>query len=256
MIRRFNYTGRKRIARAHVTVRRSEASPVRMTADWTLATYGFPADARVLVEAQMPGSTERRRVDFGQVGLPAVPSGRPFEDAELAAAYFDFLVVVPDGSGRLLGACRRIYADDVTARQAPLLPVKQEDLGEEVWRLEYGVDGIDGRPLLLVNQRIEGVHERVRADPLFACLVFPEVVRRVLTTIVIDHGLHEIDDEDTRACALWLKWAASLHAEPIPRADRGDTAEARGWVEEVVAAFCRDQRTRERAALVWSEAER
>ena len=252
MIRRFNYTGRTRIERKHVVVRRSEAAPVRLDASWTLDGYGFPSASKVFVEAQLPGSVGRRRLAFGSVASPSVPIGQPFADAELAGAYFDLLVVAPDGSARLLGACRRLHAEDVLNRQSPLLHVRLADLRDEVWRLDF--DEADGRPILLVNNRIENAHELARTDPLFGSLVFPEVVRRVLSVIVIDLEMSEIEDDDTRVFALWLRWAVSLSRGPIPKVERGgDDGDAKAWIEDVVAAFCREQRFAERARAAWAE---
>ena len=257
MIRRFNYTGRVRIERKDITIRRSRTASVGLDATWSLSAYSFPGDAIVIVEAQIPGATARRRFECGRVASPVAPTGEPLTDSDLGAAYFDLLVVAPDVSGRLLGSCRRLYADDVTSRQSPLLPVRQMDLGQEVWRLDFDPES-EGRPTLLINSRVDDSHEIARTDPLFASLVFPEVVRRVLTTIIIDQETSEVDDEDTRTSALWLRWAISLSptGAVVPRATRGsDNAEARLWIEDVVRAFCSDQRFAERASQAWREAQ-
>ena len=53
MIRRLNYTGRKRVARARVTVRLLPApgGGRRFEAEFDLAEYAFPAESSVFIEA-------------------------------------------------------------------------------------------------------------------------------------------------------------------------------------------------------------
>ena len=68
MIRRMNYTGRRRIARSRVSVRLRPVPGTGWTfdADMDLVDYGFPAEARVFVEAY--NATSYMRFAFGSAG--------------------------------------------------------------------------------------------------------------------------------------------------------------------------------------------
>jgi hypothetical protein len=65
MIRRLNFTGRKRVSKAHVTVNLHEdgASRFRVAVGLDLSEYQLPVESRVFVEAYR--QTRWQRFDFG-----------------------------------------------------------------------------------------------------------------------------------------------------------------------------------------------
>ena len=240
MISRINRTGRKRIHRRDVdlSLRVAEGNEAPIF-DLTLklADYGFPAEARVRVEAARGNASQRW--DYGTVWQRREP---PDEERRLTdvprAASFRVFVVAADGSGKLLGHAPNLK---------PVLPLdsrlpleESDELGEEVWRVEFD-DGDRGNPVLKVNSGIPGISESVRRDPAFRSLVMPDVFRTILTRMVlIDRAPPDDPDEP------WADWFGIARAYLPDReppylggphdADRDD-GEAREWIDTVVGAM-------------------
>ena len=245
MIRRLNQTGRRQIARADVGVRlRSTEGSEPPIFDLTLnlADYDFPLDARVRVEAWRSNAVQRW--DYGTVGVISEP---PEEERRIRdvpqPVQFRVLVVAGDGSGRLLGHLPSIRP---VLPQKSLLPVQEvgeDQLGEEVWRVDFG-DG-DDSPVLLLNSSVTGISEIVRTDKAFRSLVMPAVLRSVLTHAVIDQRADSEDDEISSWNG-WFRLAEGLHPDAeIPalahEAEDSEVSEAREWIEAVVRAFAKER---------------
>ena len=239
MIKRVNRTRRKRIEKRHIdlklrTAQQGEAPIFDLTLQ--LASYDFPGDATVRVEAGRSNAVQRW--NYGTVGMltPPVDEERRLTDVPAGASFRIFVVSV-GGSGKLLG-----HAPNVKP-VLPLnsrLPLEESDLAEEVWRVEF--DGNDGSPVLHVNSKIPGISETVRSDPAFRALVMPDVFRTILTRMVfIDRA--DPEDEDGG----WTDWFAIARAyhsdtEPpsLPQTGPADTAEferAHDWIDAVVGAL-------------------
>lgn len=242
MISRINRTGRKRIQKRDIDLglrvaERGEA-PI-FDLDLRLANYGFPAEARVRVEAWRSNASQRW--DYGTVGQPRTP---PDEERRLtdvpAGASFRVFVVAADGSGKLLGHAPNLR---------PVLPLdsrlpleESAELGEEVWRVEF--DGADGNPVLKVNAGIPGISESVRRDPAFRSLVMPQVFRAILTRMaLIDHA----DPDDAEGpWADWYEIARAYLPDANPPhlpstgpvdADGAEGERVRMWIDAVVGAM-------------------
>ena len=236
---RVNRTGRRRITRDHaqVSVRapESEEAPI-FDASLDLTSYGFPDDARVRVEAWRNNAVQRW--DYGTAGAlePPGDADRKLTDVP-ASAQFRVLVVAGDGSGLLLGHVPNIRP--VLPRRS-LLPVRESDeLGDEVWRVDFG-DGMD-RPELLINPSVDGISEIVRSDESFRALVLPDVLRTILAHVVlVERG----DPDDSESpWEGWFTIARTLLPDEEPpalqhsAADDSEIAEANRWIDRVVAAF-------------------
>lgn len=242
MIRRLNRTGRLQIARSDISVglRPTEGNePPIFDIELNLEGYNFPADARVRVEAWRSNAVQRW--DFGTVGLPLAPSdeARRMRDVP-QSSQFRVMVVAGDGSGRLLGHLPSIRP---VLPQKSLLPVREageDELGEEVWRVDFGDDDL---PELLLNANVGGISEIVRSDKTFRSLVMPAVLRSILTHGLIDERADPDDDESPWEG--WFRLAKSLHPDvEVPRAESDDfdtdLTEAREWIEAVVRAFAKE----------------
>ncbi|WP_428273490.1 hypothetical protein [Candidatus Palauibacter sp.] len=255
MIRRFNHTGRISIpsGRATVTLRRVEGNGAVRRGDaaadapdtaWCfdlkldLGAYRFPADSRVRVEAWR-GNTFQRW-DWGRVGAAAVPAERDriLRDVP-ATSQFRVSVIAAGNSGRLLG-----LADKLRPRLPveSLLPLMPDDLGGEVWRLDYGRG--DDIVVLKVNRDLPDFDRTVRADPAFRGLVMPQVLRSVLErALLVDRE----DPEDPEGrWSSWFDLARSILPDRDPPSVSRDTQDdeieqADRWIEEVVAAFSADK---------------
>lgn len=245
MIRRLNSTGRKQIARADATVRlraTENREPPIFDLDPHLDDYGFPPDARVRVEAWRSNAVQRW--DFGTVGSLTPP---PDEERRMRdvprSAQFRVLVVAGDGSGRLIGHLPSVRPRQPQESLLPVEEVGEDQLGEEVWRVDFG-DGGDS-PVLLLNSTVTGISEIVRTDTPFRSLVMPAVLRNILTQALIDQRAEPEDDENSSWNG-WFKLAESLCPEAeIPglglQAQESDLDSVKLWIEAVVRAFAKER---------------
>jgi hypothetical protein len=252
MIRRFNYTGKQRIRREDVSIRLTTSKPVRsFEAQLLLGEYGLPGDAKVFIEAYE--KTAVMRFPFGAVGSTSPPAGEKlklteFEGSE--AVRFRVKVVDSGGrAGRLLAEAEGIhpvFPEEKDEKRRPLLPVRYEVLGEQVWKVEFP-ESTQDNPILLVNVKIPDKTALVRS-PLFVSLVLPAVLREILNQILLVEEYQELEDgSDWKS--LWLRFAKRL-AGGDPPGEGQDPAE---WVDAAVAAFCDKQKAHTRYAETQQE---
>lgn len=240
MYRRFNYTRRKEIARQHcqIDLHRIGQDRTCFSAKLNLSDYGFDPNALIRVDAWRSNASQRW--DFGKVGAVAqlAESERTLHDVP-STAQFKISVVAPDDSGRLLGVTPALKPKRVDEPKESLLPVQLEDLGNEVWRLDFG-DGTNPA-VLYVNNRIEGGAEMVTGSSSFQPIALPAVFREVLTHAILVQG---VDQDDTRQNDWedWLKLASHyMGGEKVPYVPPGEEGEHRQdavrWIDRAVAAF-------------------
>lgn len=246
MIRRFNYTGRRRIPRKAVAIDLAEDPDgvPRFDCQLALEEEGLPENAQVYVEA------------YSRFGLVRLPYGtparpRPPESSRLpelkGTPMIRFRVKVVDERGehgRILAV-----ADGITPRdpelaeknRMSLLPVEETDLGELVWRIDFDQDG----PVLFVNQRIEGIRGAVAGEPAFRSLVLPAAMRQILGEI-----LRQTSDPDPWSSSddwqpNWLKFAMRFNSADPPAGDDVTDSEKLEWVDGAVGRFAEWMRARE-----------
>jgi hypothetical protein len=244
MIRKLNYTGRKKIPLAKVSFRLiPEKGGFSFEATLKLGRLDLPADADVYIEAYH--GTSYMRFPYGKVGRIVVPDKRLLDQIESGSVPL-FRVMVAKG-GRIIAAADKIIprsSEDQPTDKFCLLPVEFRDLGESVWRLDF----LNGPPTLQLNGAIENVREIAQRDNAFLSLVYPEVVRQVLRHILLQerYGDAECDEEDWQS--RWLQFAQGLPGiGPPPSAEYLVAAQDReDWIEDVVMAFCAKWKTRER----------
>ena len=236
MIRRLNYTGRRKIPRdnIHVTLYRNggvdEFDAVIRTADLEL-----PETGRVFVEAYHQSSW--MRFDYGTVGVSAIPPDRRLTAFyEGARILFRVKVVSADEeSGKILAEADRLVPishDDDRSRE-PLLPVRiVGGLGDRIWRVAW-----ESGPILELNKAEPKVKHLVTADARFKWLVLPEVLRSILTHVLLENMDEEDEPGESNPGRRWLDFSLSMHPEPPPKPEARDVEIIEKWVDEVVAAF-------------------
>lgn len=234
-IRRLNYTSRQRLERSAVrlTIADPAERPARLRAAVELPP-DLPGDARLHLEAHQQAT--RMRFDFGTVERPGFPEGfvvlRDFDDP--AAVLFTIKVTAPTGENEgLLLADRdgmRIDPGDTDHNRESLLPVAPGELGEDVWRLEFG----SGGAMLLFNRNLPDWRS-FAAEHSVRCLIYPAVLRQVLVQIlIIEDWIDLEDDSDWRT--KWLLFAHSFDGiDALPAAP--NSADKQGWIDDAVAAF-------------------
>lgn len=238
MKRSFNYTGRQRIERKHITaVLRKDSMPMDFDIAFDLGGYEFPPDAELIVEAYYRSSSSYMRFSFGTVGAIQAPADRRLTEIDGEVVFFRVKVIdATDGRKKILGLAEQIEPGDTelsSGQRVNLLPVNFLDLGDEVWNLR-----LDPRPVLEVNGTIAGVRDLVHNGVFFGC-VYPEVIRKVLAGIQAKFGVD--DDVDVDWAAMWLRFARTFAEVPEVKTD--DTIAE--WIESVVDAFARRHRLKD-----------
>ena len=244
MLRRLNGTGRQTIRKAdvHGSVHASDdGSPPALTLDVLILTsYAFPPNAPVRLEAWAGNAYQRW--DLGTAHQLAIPDDMRLTDLQSTVKQVWFRVIVssPDGDGRLLGQSHRLRFEvkggAADGRQS-LIPLEERtDLGDVVWRVDFGDDG--DAPVLRVNADIPDISRTVRTDPTFRALVMPEVLRIVLTHMVCVAQAHPDDGDEDSVWAPWFDLANKYAPDAVldVSADAVDHTK-RLWVDTVVNAM-------------------
>ena len=252
-IRRLNYTGRKRIKREDVMITLQEKAGEAAVFDADLSKlpdYKLPEDALVFVEAQI--QTRWMRFPFGTVGAPTPAPDRRLAEFDSTEG-LQFSVKVASTSGRpgmMLAEADRIpvrLAGDSEGRRSPLLPVKTEDIGHEVYRVDFSGQ----TPMLLLN-RSAGEKDSIARSPLFMSIVYPAAFREVLARICHVEGVRDSDDNGDSWEARWLRFAESLPGmRKAP--DKDDDASVDEWIDDAVARFAKQQNMLERFISGWQK---
>ena len=124
-------------------------------------------------------------------------------------------------------------------KKKSILPVYPCDLGHIAWRIDWDDPG---RPVLQVNSRINearDISSIVKKDPDFAILVFPEVLREVLTRLLQSDADDEEDSEENE----WMIFGANLAGQKFVGSEADDEEHSRlidDWVNSVVQSFGRE----------------
>ncbi|CAN0483407.1 unnamed protein product, partial [Phaeothamnion confervicola] len=124
--------------------------------------------------------------------------------------------------------------EDREEKRTPLLQVQSdENLGEQIFKVDFS-----DRPILLVNRRV-GDWRALAKEPIFVALVYPSVLREILTRVLkIEEHDDPDDHEDWRA--QWLRFALLLNGvRDVPDVGKDSEEDVDNWIEEVVSAFCR-----------------
>jgi hypothetical protein len=257
LIRRINFTGRRRLARGDVSVRLTSGEDGRYQAavSFSLEKYGLPSSARVFVEAYR--QTSWQRFDFGTVAVP-VPAATPIlrEFGTAQGVRFRVRVVGADASEE----APRVLAlvDDLRPLASPemkggfsLLPVDWGDLEEHTWRLE--IDDETG-PLLRVSRTLVPDREAFVGSREFVSLVLPAVLHRVIERALLQAGdTHETGSEGWAGD--WLRLARGwqgVRSQPERGTASDLTDDEEDWVAEVVEAFSRAHQIGDRFAAWWN----
>ncbi len=110
--------------------------------------------------------------------------------------------------------------------RVPLLAVRSQDLGREVWKLD-----LSDEPLLLVNPRVVPRRHLIQSAE-FQSLVLPEILRQILIRILLIDQIREVDDSEDWT-SRWLRFACSLPGL-VPLPEFADPDEDLDWIDQVM----------------------
>lgn len=245
MIQRINSLGRRRVPRSAVQIEVHDGTPRTVTAEITESELRYPADAHVVIEATSAGSSTVQRIACGTVGELKPPRQTPLDQLRGQNVIFSLKVIDrSEQIGRLLGIAEKIRpektGEQTVSGHRGILPVEHAVLGQQLWRLEFREHDV----FLLVNRDVPGLGETVRSDPVFCSMVYPEIVRQVLTRAIVRSG--DPDAEDDSWTTLWLRFGRNLHPSRAKPPTVQEEEEIDEWVEETVRAFCEQHTLRNR----------
>jgi len=256
VIRRINYTGRRRIRREDVGIRlrESEDGLLVFDADLALGRYRLPPGSRVFLEAYR--QTSWQRFECGSVGELTLPEDRHLS-AFGAGEGLQFRIKVVeehdaednDRPARIICQADRIKPRMPDEQQSKsLLPLDPGDFRDEAWRLEFDETG---EPILKVSRHLVPDWRALPRTKEFVTLALPGILRSILTRIVaVEHHQDLEDSSDWRT--QWLRFAQSLPGvngtPPLP--DEGDTDQ---WIDDAVSSFCRRIRLSSRFREWWDQ---
>lgn len=237
MKRTINYTGRTKINRSDITVTvTADADRLTFNLEANLTSYSFPRTAELWVEAYRVNTW--MQFFWGTMGNPMPPSDRSLDEFEDPKGIrFRLSVVQSSGSERwkVLGVANNIgyfTPGGEIGNRSELLVVFGEDLGNTIWKLDMEGEA----PVLMVNNAAEPSWQELARSIPFRSLVYPEVLRQLLRTI-LERGV-EIDLEDQDSWESdWVRFSRNLGGMwPPPDKSVEGTSE---WIECIVDKFCR-----------------
>src|SRR5690606_21722910 len=244
MKRRFNYTGREKLNRdaVKISVNKTNGKPKSITAKLNLNEIKYPGDTKIYLDAYH--RTDRKRFDFGKISQPVIPHDLTIDEL----AYTDnlmFRLMLIDESGehgKIIAHADRIRADE-EADKKPILPVRFDDLGQQIWKLEF--TGEEGGPILCLNNKIPALENLVKTDSIFFMYVFPAAIREILTHMIFIDTVENPEEPAVNWHSDWLKFSKRiLSHEPVPDLDPDeiDKNEVVKWIDQVVEEFCNSRR--------------
>ena len=245
MIRRVKE--RKTIATSFIGIEIIEETPRRFKMGLKTNKSGFPRfpkTAKVVLDATCAGSEDVQRFEFGTIGRIVPKQELCFKDklAEKDRNIIFTLKIIDTSEeiGRILGIGRISAGKAKTGipegKQGILPIVPSEDLGEELWRVKF--DGNDHVFLLVNNTVDKGLPERFATNVTIRSLVFPAVVREILTKAFIENEF-DPDDEGGGWQTNWTQFAKKFDSD-ISSVDTKEEREE--WIERVVDEFCKQHR--------------
>lgn len=238
-VAKLNFTGRVRIRHRDAVVNLVEAGgqgAYRFDADLNLAEYNFPGTALVFVEAYR--KTEFDRFPFGTVDNLTPPAGdkRGLSGFSSPHAMFFRVKITDRENGKVFGEADRIRPEGgEEAGRESMLPVDPVQLGQECWRLNFAP-----APVFEINRKMPPTWRDAARSPQFCGLIYPAVLREILTRILLVEKYSETEDDDWMS--LWLRFAGEkLRAGKPPEPGDGDENrdEIEDWIGVAVTNFSR-----------------
>ena len=252
--RKFNFTDRRKLNRKHIgiSVAMNEEGTISFNAELELDSYELPPEAQVYIEAYR--QTQRKRFDCGIVGRFSLPLDRSLDVFDsVEGILFRVMVIANEGNlGLLLAEAEQLKPSDeetIEGKRIPLLPVVYEaHLVDQVFNVDFSGD----YPILQVNSSVTSGDTLIN-HPAFFSLVYPAVLRELLTRILFGEDT-EVEEDDDGWQARFLRFASALPGvEEPPVSDEEDEPACFRWVDTAVSSFCRHANIMGRFNQFWGE---
>lgn len=234
MIRRYNYTGRKKLSEVRINEwTKKGAKYFEVVCD--LRNSGFPDNAKIFVEPYFKSSF--LRFDFGTIARFQPPANPEISDLPTTDQLKYRIKIVDENSkhGLILGTAdiRGVSVDNPHSGKQSILPVDFVELGSRIWTLEFRAD----RPVLAVNSLLTdfGIREKVKHGDFFT-LVYPEVIKLIALKLETEDGFY--DEGLLGWQAEWMRYFKEVlrHTQmPV----QGDEKSIEEWAHDISDAFAR-----------------
>lgn len=240
MIRKFNYTGRKKINKSNISITLSENGRFKQfDAEINLDYLDLPGNASVYVEPYYHFSF--MRFHCGTVENFATPNETLITEIPFSDIIYFRIKVVDEAvnQGQLLAFADKIkpiLPEDGDIKHKSLLPVNfSVPLKHQTHRIVF----TDDAPILEVSKNINNPKEVLKSKE-FISLVFPSLVKEIATKLATDFT--EYIDTDDHWTSDWYKYFTNvLKADQIPLEEKNDE-EITEWVNSIVDKFCQKNR--------------
>lgn len=229
-MKRFNYTGRKKVLRDDIKIRLQGDFKEKPIVDVALdlGGYDFPPEGDVYLEPQW--KTRFMRLPLGRVSNNLRINGVRLDDFDDAEGLDFRIKIVDEGEGLLLGIAENVKPynkdDELDQNQQSILPVASVDLsGDGVfWRIKY-----EGQQAVLQIERELGSREQVVRSLFFRGFILPAAMRQILVTVVTEDWDEELSDPEELSTR-WLLFAHQIGAG-LPDKNAEDKEE---WIDAAV----------------------
>lgn len=238
MIKRINYTKRKKIKRDSIIIEltRKDGKITSFSATIDLKSLNLQPDADVFIEPYY--QTERMRFSMGKVKEVIDIDN---QSLSLLARHdsIKFRILVVDNSeeiGQIIAYANRLHPsdeDDKDIYKHGLLPVRFIDLGRQTWRVAFGEE-----PVLEVNDKIPNPHGIAKKDLKFFFFVFPSVLKLILIHLFFVEKVIEYDEPVDEWHKNWLGFSKRFNSSEIPENNGENTEHIMEWIDNVVDGFC------------------
>jgi len=225
---RINHTGRRKIVTKEVQFTLNEEADDSLTFDalFSLDKSKLPSDAKVYVEAYSTNTSQR--FSFGTVANIQRPIDRRLDQIDLSSSILFRTHIIDESvhKGRLVASASEMRPQsEQDEDHASLLPVRQRNLGQQTWKIEFQTDS---KPQLVINSRIPNAIGQVKHNREFQSLILPSAFRQVLMFFLWNH------DEENEFIDEWIGFAEFI-AGSKPHGE--DAIDLMIWVDDVIAGF-------------------
>jgi hypothetical protein len=241
-MRKFNYTGRKKIYRSDfiLSILAGENTKnIYFDLDINKSmTDLFNPNSNLVLEAYY--RSIHMRFEYGTIGDIKPPPQKyltAFKDPELIL----FRIKVINQNGMIEGLADRVKPDreDDESYQESILNVANRDLNGAIWKMVFSDDDIN--PLLEIDVDIDKTHLNHNVE--LKASILPHAFRQILTEIIFFSN----DDFDFTTDGLDNDWRARwwLFCEDLDRnltieeIEEMEEVDKKEWIEETVACFSR-----------------
>ncbi|MBI3133323.1 MAG: hypothetical protein HYZ14_01500 [Bacteroidetes bacterium] len=246
MIRKFNYTGRKKLSKDRVDISIINGKPYKsFSVKLNLKGLKLSDDAKIYIEPYHRSSF--MRFYFGTVANELNPESTFLTEIPSTSIVLFRVKIVDEtnANGRIVRFADKIRpknSDETSNSRASILHIDwDQDLDQEIFRITFPQGDF---PRLEINRRIENSKELMKNDQIFRALVFPVVVKEVATKIVSTSD-EEFEEGDDSWQSIWMRFIKDyLHLNIEIDFKDGNPDDHQYWIEEVVAAFCRKNKFR------------